>query len=104
MEPVYAGLLALGIALPYAQFVPWLVEHGFDIPRFVDELFANRISRFFGWDVLVLTAVLLVAATLDQELRRPQRCLVAAGALGGASVGLPLYLLLRERNRRQTER
>ena len=42
----------------------------------------------------------LVLAAVDREPRPRQRWLVAGGSLLGASVGLPLYLLIRERNRR----
>lgn len=98
-QVLYAGLLILGIVIPFSRFAPWLVEHGVDLPRFLDELFINRISSFFGWDVLVTVAVLFALASTDRELTRGQRWCVALGALGGASAGLPLYLFLREGNR-----
>jgi hypothetical protein len=92
-------MLALGLVLPLKQFVPWLEKYGVDLPRFGQELFANRVSSFFAWDVLTAVATLLVVAFADQELSPAQRWLVAAGSLLGASVGLPLYLFLREGNR-----
>jgi len=92
-------MLVLGLVLPLKQVIPWLDRHGVDLPRFGQELFANRISSFFAWDVLSAVATLLVLAFVDHELRPAQRWLVAAGSLLGASVGLPLYLLLREGNR-----
>jgi hypothetical protein len=102
VERSYAGLFVLGVALPYAQAVPWFAEHGADVPAFVDEVFATRISSFFGWDVLVSAGALLTLAAVDDELPAGQRAAVAAGALAGASVGLPLYLWLRTRNQRLT--
>lgn len=102
MEGVYAGLLGLGVILPFSRFVPWLLDHGLDVGRFFDDLFANRIGGFFGLDVFVAAGTLLVLAAVDRELRPRQRWLVAGGSLLGASVGLPLYLLIRERNRRRT--
>jgi Terpene cyclase DEP1 len=99
-EGAYLGLLALGVAVPYAQAVPWLAEHGPDAPRFVRATFATRISSFFAWDVVVSAGTLLALAAVDDELPVRQRALVAAGSLGGSSVGLPLYLWLRERQRR----
>ena len=98
-QATYAAMLVLGLVLPLSQFIPWLDKHGVDLPRFGQELFANRISSFFAWDVLSAVATLLVLAFVDHELRPAQRWLVAAGSLLGASVGLPLYLLLREGNR-----
>lgn len=97
---LYLVLLAFGIALPFGQFIPWLRQHGLDPAKFRDDLFANRISGFFGWDVLVAVPTLIVLALADRELRPGQRGLVVAGLLLGTSVGLPLYLVLRERNRR----
>lgn len=92
-------MLVLGLVLPLKQFIPWLEQHGVDLPRFGQELFANRVSSFFAWDVFTAVATLLVVASADQELSPAQRWLVAAGSLLGASVGLPLYLFLREGNR-----
>jgi hypothetical protein len=94
----------VGIALPFAQAVPWFAEHGPDVPRFLDELFANPISSFFGWDVIVAVLVLLFTVTVvDTSLTARQRLLTVLGSLLGASVGLPLYLLLRQRNLRQRD-
>src|SRR6266542_1753466 len=50
---VYLALCVVGVFLPYWQFVPWFLDHGLDIPLFVQQLFANRIGAFFGLDVLV---------------------------------------------------
>jgi hypothetical protein len=53
----YLFLCILGIVLPYSQFIPWLVENGLNAPLFFHQLFANRISGFFVWDVLVSAVV-----------------------------------------------
>ncbi len=71
-------------------------------PLLLDELFANHISSFFGVDVVIAVVVLLTLALTSEDLTPRQRGAVAAGALAGASVGLPLYLWLRERNQRLT--
>lgn len=101
-ERVYLGLLVGGIALPYGQAVPWFRKNGLDVRRFFDELFATRISSFFGWDAIVASATVVVLAGTDDQLTPAQRLLVATGGLGGSSVGLPLYLWLTERNRRMS--
>jgi hypothetical protein len=96
---VYAALAVLGAALPLSAFVPWAVEHGFDVPLFVAELFANRISSFFAWDVIV-SGVVLIVFVLVQGRRDgvPHRWLpIAALCVAGVSCGLPLFLMLRER-------
>ena len=99
-EAAYLGLLAAGIALPYARALPWVREHGLDVRRFHGELFANRVSSFFGWDVIVSAATLVVLSAIDDGLPQGQRIAVAMGAMGGTSVGLPLYLWLQARHRR----
>jgi hypothetical protein len=101
-DALYAALLAAGVALPFSQFLPWLAAHGLDVPRFVADLFANRIGAFFGWDVVVSVLTLLALAAFDRELPGRQRLSVALASMLGASVGLPLYLLLRERRRGAT--
>lgn len=97
---VYAVLLALGTVIPSLRIVPWLVDHGFDVRLFVDELFANPVSSFFALDVIMAVMTLLVLAFLDRELSLRQRIGVGLASLLGASVGLPAYLTLREWNRR----
>ena len=69
-EAAYLGLLAAGIALPYARALPWVREHGLDVRRFHGELFANRVSSFFGWDVIVSAATLVVLSAIDDGLPR----------------------------------
>ncbi len=53
-------LCIIGPILPYSQFVPWLLSNGIDLPLFFEELLVNRISTFFGMDVMVSAVVLLV--------------------------------------------
>jgi hypothetical protein len=95
---IYLGLLVLGIVVPLSAFVPWLIDHGLDVSLFLDELFANPISSYFALDVLIAVPVLWVAVATDRTLSPRQRRLTIAGSCLGASVGLPLYLYLRERN------
>lgn len=57
---LYLLLCIVGIALPYSQFIPWLAANGMNFPLFFHQLFANRISAFFGMDVLVSAIVLMI--------------------------------------------
>lgn len=100
---VYLLGFVLGTALPLAQFVPFLLDNGFDVPLFFAQLWASRISSFFGWDVFVTVAVLLVFSTAEGNgLSRFEKglCYVLSVIVGGSS-GLPLFLYLRQRARRQ---
>jgi hypothetical protein len=99
MRWAYLSLAIVGTVVPYWMFVPWLAQHGLDLPLFFKELFSNRIGAFFGVDV-ILSAVVLVTFIRQEGRKHPTRGLwlpIAATCLIGVSCGLPLYLYLRER-------
>ena len=100
MKPktLYLWLCVVGTALPYSQLIPFLRQHGLDIRLFVEQLFANPISGFFGLDVLVSSVVLWVLVAVEGK-RAGMKHLwapVAANLAVGVSLGLPLFLYLRE--------
>jgi hypothetical protein len=100
MKPkaLYLILCLLGTALPYAQLLPFLREHGLDLGLFADQLFASRASGFFAWDVIVSSLVLWTLVIVEgrragvKHLWLP----IAANLAVGVSLGLPLFLYLRE--------
>ena len=100
MKPktLYLVLCVAGLLLPYSQFVPWVVQHGLNLPLFARELFANRIGAFFGMDVIVSAVALLVFTRVESvRLGIRGRWLVVVAVLTvGVSRGLPLFLHLRE--------
>jgi hypothetical protein len=94
---VYLALFLAGTVVPYLSFVPWVMDHGFDISLMVEELFVNRISAFFGLDVILSTIALWVF--LNWEGRRvgvPLWAPLVASVAVGVSSALPLFLFLRE--------
>jgi len=101
MKPkgLYLVLCVLGTVLPYSQFVPFLLEHGLDIRLFFEQLFSTRVGGFFGWDVIVSSVVLWVLVFTEgrrvgvRHLWAP----IFANLAVGVSLGLPLFLYLRER-------
>jgi len=95
---IYLLLCVLGVALPYAEFVPWLVQHGPDLRLFVAEMAANRIATFFVLDVVMSAVVVLAFLRLDAPaLRIRRRWLVPVALVTvGVSLGLPLFLYLRQ--------
>jgi hypothetical protein len=100
MSPRWAYLVfcLLGTLLPSSQFVPWLLAHGLDVPLFFQELFATRIGGFFGMDVFVSAAVLWTLVVLEGRrlgVRHLWAPVVATLAVG-VSLGLPLFLYLRQ--------
>ena len=98
MRTVYLLLSVLGAALPLSQLVPFLLEHGLDPRLLLEQLFANRISAFFGLDVIVSALVVLVLVGTEGP-RVGVRHLwvyVLATLSVGVSFGLPLFLFARE--------
>jgi len=98
LKTIYLMLCALGIVLPYWQFIPWVAANGLHIPLLVRELFANRVSAFFGVDVLISSLVLLVFMRAEgTRLNIRRRWLpVLALITVGVSLALPLFLYMRE--------
>jgi hypothetical protein len=94
----YLVFCVLGVALPYSQFIPWLLENGLHLGLFARQLFANRIGGFFGMDVLVSAVVLIYFIRREgKRLGVRHVWLPIAGILTvGVSLGLPLFLYLRE--------
>ena len=101
MKPktLYLALCILGVVVPYGEFVPWLFQQGLNLPLFFRELFANRISAFFAMDVIVSAVSLLVFTRIESaSMGIRNRWLVLVAVLTvGVSLGLPLFLYLRER-------
>lgn len=98
-KTVYRIFCVLGIVLPYSQFAPWVVaHHGVPLGLFLRELFANRIGGFFGMDVLVSAVALIFFVRREgQRLGVRHLWLPIVGTLTvGVSLGLPLFLYLRE--------
>ena len=97
-KSLYAALCVAGTVLPYSQFIPFLREHGLDLRVFFEQLFSNRIGGFFAWDVIV-SSVVLWALVFIEGRRAGMRHLwapIAANLAVGVSLGLPLFLYLRE--------
>ena len=101
LQQLYLGLCVAGTALPCWQFLPFIREHGLDMPLFFRQLFATPVSGFFAIDVIVSSVVLWVFVLAEgrrvgvKHLWAP----LAANLAVGVSLGLPLFLYLRERHR-----
>ncbi len=101
MKPksLYLLLCVAGTVLPYSQLFPFVRENGLDLRLFFEQLFSTRIGAFFGWDVIVSSLVLWVFVFVEgrragvKSLWAP----VVANLAVGVSLGLPLFLYMRER-------
>ena len=99
LRHVYLALCVIGTVLPYWKLLPWVMEHGLNLSLLCQELFATRIGAFFGLDVIVSAVVLFIF--IFTEARRIALPLVwlpiVATLVVGVSLGLPLFLYLRQR-------
>lgn len=99
MKSFYVIACVAGLVLPYSPLVAWLFDHGIDPVALFREAVESRIGLFAWLDVLVSAVVLLqFAADEGGRLRIPHIWRVTvATLLVGVSLGLPLFLLLRQR-------
>lgn len=100
MKPktIYLILCLPGLVLPAWFLLQFLREHGLDLRLFFAQLFANPVSSFFGMDVIV-SSVVLWALVYFEGRRAGVKHLwapILANVLIGVSLGLPLFLYLRE--------
>ena len=101
MKPkaIYLCLCVIGTGVPLWQLVPFLRDHGLDLRLMITDLFSAPVGAFFGADVIVSSVVLWVFVAVDGR-RAGVRHLwapVVANLTVGVSLGLPLFLYLRER-------
>ena len=99
MQNVYLGLCLVGTILPFWPLLPWLRDHGPDVPLFIDHMFANGVAAAFSIDVLMSTVVLWVLVLTEGVRRRVPLwwAPLVANLVAGVCSGLPLFLYLRER-------
>jgi hypothetical protein len=100
MKPksVYLRLCIIGTLLPYWQFFPFLREHGLNLRLFVQQLFSTPVSGFFAMDVIVSAIVLCVLVSVEGRRAGMTNLWVPILAVFvvGVSLGLPLFLYMRE--------
>lgn len=99
MKTLYLIAAIRGAVLPVSQLIPFLQTHGLDLKLFFTFLFANHVSGFFGMDVIVSSVVLwLFVFSEGRRLGMKRLWLyVVCNLAVGVSLGLPLFLLFRER-------
>lgn len=99
LRHVYLLLAILGAALPLALLFPFFRQHGLDVPLLFAQLFSTPSGAFFGMDVILSSIVLWIFVSAEKNV--PHRWApIVASLLVGVSLGLPLFLYLRERSAR----
>lgn len=98
LKHLYLALCVVGTLLPYSQFIPFFAENGLDISLFVGGVFANYASSGIAFDALV-TGLAVIAFIIVEGRRFKMDKLylpIASIFLVGMSLGLPLFLYMRE--------
>ena len=100
MKAFYIIACLVGIALPYSEIIPFVQQHGINVPLLVEQVLVTQMSRAFMYDFLI-TALVIVAFTAHEGWRIGVKPAYLLGCftgmfVGGASFALPLFLLLRE--------
>ncbi len=100
LKKTYLILCVLGVILPLSQFIPWIAVNGLDLPLLFQELFSTGIGGFFGMDVIVSAVVLFIFIFAEgRRLQVPNLWLPVVATLSiGVSLGLPLFLYMRQKN------
>ncbi len=102
MRGLYLLLAAVGLVVPYYFLIGFLLDHGLNVRLAVEQLFATPISSFFAADVLVSAVVLwvyIIVTARKERIRWAWVCLLGTLTVG-VSFALPLFLFLREQNRK----
>lgn len=95
---IYFILAILGILLPYSLFLPWLLEHGFNVQLFFQEFLANDVASTTALDFLVVSlAVIFFIVFESKKLGMKNMYLFIVATLMAVGFGLALFLCMRER-------
>ena len=98
MKTIYGVLCILGLILPYSQFIPWLLDNGLDLSLLIQQALSLRIGAFAWLDVIISAIALIIFIIMEgRKLFMKHLWLPIVGTCTvGVSLGLPLFLLLRE--------
>lgn len=98
MKTIYLLLTLLGIVLPFSQFIPWLVENGFHFPLLLQQIVENPLAVFAWLDVIVTVIVIVFMVVSEGKKLKMKKIWIpiTASFIGGASVGLPLFLYMKQ--------
>lgn len=105
MKYIYGVLCVLGAVLPYCVFFPWLVENGPNLLLLYTQISTNPLSSMAWLDVIV-SAFVLVAFIIYEGRQLKMKLLwlpIVSTFTVGVSLGLPLFLLMRELHLEKTK-
>ncbi len=98
MKNVYAGAAVVGLLISITFIGLFVVEHGFNLSLFFQQLFTNYISTLFTLDLLLSSIVfwLFLFGEARKYQIRHTWFFVVSNLLIGLCFALPLFLYARE--------
>ncbi|AOT08112.1 DUF2834 domain-containing protein [Pseudoalteromonas luteoviolacea] len=98
MKYIYGVLCILGTILPYSVFLPWLAESGPNVFLLYTQISTNPLSSVAWLDVIVSAFVLVTFIIYEGRQLKINRLWlpILSTFIVGVSLGLPLFLLMRE--------
>jgi hypothetical protein len=88
----------MGTIVPYYFLIQFILQNGFDVSQFVQQMFANPIATMFALDLFISSFVFWIF--LFAEGRRLEMgnlwLYVVLNLSVGLSLALPLFLYFRE--------
>ncbi len=99
---LYIFLCIIGGVLPYYFFLTFLIENGINFQLITDLLFVNKVSSAFGINALITSIIFVIFISIEnKKVKLPNLWIpILASSVVGVSFGLPLYLLLKECNKK----
>ena len=98
MKYFYGVFCVLGIILPFSQFISWLNENGLNLPLMFYQITSDKLSLFAWFDVIISAVVLIGFVIWDSRKNNIKNAWISiiSTCCVGVSLGLPLYLLIKE--------
>jgi hypothetical protein len=99
----YATLTFLGAALPYYLLIQFGVEHQWSLVSLWNAVTANSAVLAFNLDLVISSIAFLTFVFLDTDLKNNKKVvLLVFNFTIGLSCSLPLYLAMKERQKKDT--
>lgn len=95
---LYLLLCVIGAILPFTQYVPFVLAHGWHLQIFFQQMLANRVSIGLTLD-LVVAAIVFIIFIFTEGKRLGIHFLwlpLTVTLLIGLSSGFPLFLYMRQ--------
>ncbi len=95
----YLILCVIGVVLPYWQGMEFSRSHGLNMAVFLEQAFASPGARYIVFDLLITAAVFIIFTIAEGRRLSMGRLWIpiAATFVVGVSLGLPLFLFMREK-------